>query len=108
MPDLTVIIGETGFNVDFTVIDKETGAPLDLTDFATSITLNIMLTDFTGAEPAITLTRQTPFVDGIARWAVSANIPATANAYFMQITLIGTGGTRTTRRMDLVVQRKLT
>lgn len=108
MPDLTAVIGETGFNVDFTIIDKETDAPLDLGDFGTSIVLNIMLSDFTSGETPISLTRQTPFIDGIARWAVSTDIPATAAAYFMQITLIGTGGTRTTKRMDLLVQRKLT
>lgn len=108
MPDLTAVIGETGFNVDFTIIDKETDEPLDLGDFATSVTLNIMLTDFTAPETPIVLTSQTPLIDGIVRWTVSANIPSTAAAYFMQITLIGTGGTRTTKRMDLLVQRKLT
>lgn len=107
MPDLTAVIGETGFNVDFTIIDKETDAPLDLTDFGTSITLKITLTDFSAAVTTATLTRQTPFIDGIARWAVSTDIPSTAGAYFMQITLIGTGGTRITKRMDLLVERVL-
>ena len=105
MADLWLVIGESGFNVDFTVHDEN--GVMDISDFD-DVALFIKTSDFVTTSLTDKALTQ-PGATGVARWAVLAGeVPTTAGSYFGQIILTDTGTTiRKTMLLDIQVETNL-
>ena len=107
--NITHTLGEDEKTLEIKVENRNTGGAFDLTDF-TTIKLFQKSTDFANSFPngGITVTRKTPFTDGILIWQVlTAEIPTPAGQYYGKVDFNDGTTIVKSNQFDITVKRSL-